>query len=211
MSLRRTGEISVPRAFCRAGLGVVLALYAAGVAACSGASEPREARAAAPEANESSASIHGLTVKTLDGRTQSLGAYAGKVLLLVNTASECGYTPQYQGLEQLYQRYKAQGFEVLGFPSNDFGGQEPGSDAEIQAFCRSKYGVTFPMFSKSAVKGDESSPLYRLLAKKHGEPEWNFHKYLVNQEGRVIGAFPSKVEPDSPLLLAAIEEALKPK
>jgi glutathione peroxidase len=153
-------------------------------------------------------SVHDFKVKTIEGKETSLADYKGKALLIVNTASECGYTPQYAGLEALYEKYKARGFTVLGFPSNDFGGQEPGSDAEILTFCRSHYGVTFPMFSKSVVHGEKASALYRLLAHKHGEPEWNFHKYLVDRQGRVIAAFPSKVAPDSPLLIAALEQAL---
>ena len=136
--------------------------------------------------------------------------YAGQVLLIVNTASKCGYTPQYEGLEALHQRYGAQGFAVLGFPSNDFRGQEPGSEKEIQEFCTLTYGVKFPMFEKVAVTGDKATPLYASLAKATGTaPGWNFHKYLIGRDGRVVANFPSKVSPDDPAVVAAIERELK--
>ncbi|MFC6841977.1 glutathione peroxidase [Xanthomonas theicola] len=136
--------------------------------------------------------------------------YGGKVLLVVNTASKCGYTPQYDGLEQLQQRYAAQGFSVLGFPSNDFKGQEPGSEKQIQEFCTLTYGVKFPMFEKVHVLGAEATPLYRQLTQATGvAPGWNFHKYLVARDGRVVAQFPSKVAPDDPILRAAIERELK--
>ena len=135
--------------------------------------------------------------------------YAGQVLLVVNTASKCGYTPQYDRLEALHQRYAAQGFSVLGFPSNDFKGQEPGSEEEIQAFCTLTYGVKFPMFEKVVVTGDAATPLYRSLAQATGvAPGWNFHKYLISRDGRVVANFPSKVAPDDPALIAAIEREL---
>lgn len=136
--------------------------------------------------------------------------YAGQVLLIVNTASKCGYTPQYEGLESLHQRYAAQGFSVLGFPSNDFKGQEPGSEKEIQEFCTLTYGVKFPMFEKVAVTGDNATPLYKSLAQATGTaPGWNFHKYLIGRDGRVVANFPSKVKPDDPAVIAAIERELK--
>jgi len=136
--------------------------------------------------------------------------YDGQVLLIVNTASKCGYTPQYEGLEALHQRYGAQGFAVLGFPSNDFRGQEPGSEKEIQEFCTLTYGVKFPMFEKVAVTGDKATPLYASLAKATGTaPGWNFHKYLIGRDGRVVANFPSKVSPDDPAVVAAIERELK--
>lgn len=136
--------------------------------------------------------------------------YGGQVLLVVNTASKCGFTPQYEGLEALHQRYAARGFAVLGFPSNDFKGQEPGSEEAIQEFCTLTYGVKFPMFEKVKVTGDDATPLYRALAAGTGEsPAWNFHKYLVSREGRVVASFPSKVKPDDPALVAAIERELK--
>ena len=134
----------------------------------------------------------------------------GKVLLVVNTASKCGFTPQYEGLEALQQRYGAQGFAVLGFPSNDFRGQEPGSEEQIQEFCTLTYGVKFPMYEKVHVTGADTTPLYQRLRQATGvTPAWNFHKYLVSRDGRVVGSWPSKVKPDDPALLAAIERELK--
>ena len=153
-------------------------------------------------------SLHDLTVETIDRQPQPLGAYKGQVLLVVNTASECGYTPQYEGLEQLWRHYKGKGVTVLGFPSNDFGAQEPGTEAEIKTFCSTKFHVTFPMFAKVGTKGPGQSPVYKFLAAKHGEPKWNFHKYLVGKDGQVLRAFPSKVELDDPELRAAIDAAL---
>ena len=135
--------------------------------------------------------------------------YAGQVLLVVNTASKCGYTPQYEGLEALHGRYSGRGFAVLGFPSNDFLGQEPGSEAQIREFCTLTYGVKFPMFEKVQVKGRDATPLYRRLRAATGEaPGWNFHKYLIDREGRVVATFPSKSRPDAPVLKAAIEKLL---
>jgi glutathione peroxidase len=139
-------------------------------------------------------------------KPQSLCEYAGKVVLVVNTASECGYTPQYEGLEALYRRYKGRGLVVLGFPSNDFGGQEPGSNREIAAFCVNQYAIDFPMFAKTALK---DNALYRDLAKASGAaPRWNFHKYLVDRRGRTVQSFDTRVEPGDPKLVAAIERLL---
>jgi glutathione peroxidase len=154
-------------------------------------------------------SLHDLSATTIDGATQSLADYKGKVLLVVNTASECGFTPQYAGLEGLWRHYRDQGLVVLGFPSNDFGGQEPGDEAAIKTFCETKFKVSFPLFAKIKVVGEGQSPVYRFLAADYGAPKWNFHKYLVSREGRVLGAFPSSVAPDSAGLRAAIEAALK--
>jgi glutathione peroxidase len=154
-------------------------------------------------------SFYDLTATTLDGTPKHLSDYKGKVLLVVNTASECGFTPQYAGLEQLYERYKDKGMVVLGFPSNDFGGQEPGSSAEIKTFCEKTYHVTFPLFAKVKTKGEGQSPVYKFLAAGSGEPKWNFHKYVVGTDGKVSAAFPSAVKPDSPELKAAIDAALK--
>jgi glutathione peroxidase len=154
-------------------------------------------------------SLHDLTLNTLEGKPQSLAAYQGKVLLVVNVASECGYTPQYAGLQKLYAEQKGRGLLVLGFPCNQFGGQEPGSAAQIKSFCQKNYGVTFPLFEKLDVKGAHQAPLYQFLTAKHGEPAWNFHKYLIGKDGQVLQAFSSQVAPDSPELKAAIEAALK--
>jgi glutathione peroxidase len=134
--------------------------------------------------------------------------HAGKVLLVVNTASRCGFTPQYEGLEALYHRYRDRGFVVLGFPSNDFA-QEPGAEEEIQDFCRLNYGVQFPMYEKIPVAGAGAHPFYRLLAAQGGGyPEWNFYKYLLDRQGRVIARYPSRTRPDDPQLVAAIEKLL---
>ena len=154
-------------------------------------------------------SLHEITLRTLDGKSQSLAAYKGKVVLAVNVASECGFTPQYEGLQKLYAEYRDRGLVVLGFPCNQFGAQEPGTPAQIEAFCQKNYGVTFPLFEKLDVKGAQKAPVYQFLTAKHGEPAWNFHKYLVGKDGQVIAAFPSKVAPDSPGLRAALEAALE--
>lgn len=136
--------------------------------------------------------------------------YAGKVVLVVNTASQCGYTPQYEGLEKLYQKYRSQGLVVLGFPSDEFGGQEPGSDAEIAKFCKVNFGVQFPMFAKGSVKGDNAQALYQKLIAASGEaPRWNFHKYLLSRDGQFVSVYPSKVKPDDAALLATIETQLQ--
>ncbi|MCZ8317522.1 MAG: glutathione peroxidase [Lysobacteraceae bacterium] len=135
--------------------------------------------------------------------------YRGQVVLIVNTASKCGLTPQYEGLEAMHQKYAAKGFAVLGFPSNDFMGQEPGSEQQIQEFCTLTYGVKFPMFEKVVVRGAQATPLYRDLARAAGEqPKWNFHKYLVGRDGMVVASFGSRVAPDDPDLVKALEEAL---
>jgi len=154
-------------------------------------------------------SFYELTANTLDGTPKSLSDFKGKVLVVVNTASQCGYTPQYAGLETLYETYKDKGVVVLGFPSNDFGGQEPGTAAEIKTFCEKKYNVTFPMFAKVKTKGEGQSPVYAFLVAKDGAPKWNFHKYVVGKDGQVTASFPSSVKPDSDELKKAIETALK--
>jgi glutathione peroxidase len=138
---------------------------------------------------------------------QSLCDYAGKVVLVVNTASQCGYTPQYEGLEALYRKYKPRGLVVLGFPSNDFGGQEPGSNNEIAAFCVNQYAIDFPMFAKTELR---KNPLFADLVKATGQaPRWNFHKYLVDRSGAKVQSFDTRVSPDDPKLVAAIERLLQ--
>lgn len=135
--------------------------------------------------------------------------FAGKVLLIVNTASECGYTPQYDGLERLHRRYADKSFAVLGFPSNDFGGQEPGSNKEIAQFCQVNYGITFPMFAKTTVAGAKANPLFRELAAQTGKPpRWNFHKYLLDRTGRPVAAFESAVEPEDRRITDQIDKLL---
>jgi glutathione peroxidase len=153
-------------------------------------------------------SFHDISAKTIDGQEQSLSDYKGKVLLVVNTASECGSTPQYAGLEKLWRELKDRGLVVLGFPSNDFGGQEPGDEAAIKKFCDANYQVTFPMYAKVKAVGDGQSPVFRFLSADHGEPKWNFYKYLISKIGRVVKAFPNSVTPDDPKLRAAIDAAL---
>jgi glutathione peroxidase len=153
-------------------------------------------------------SLHDISATTIDGETQSLADYKGKVVLVVNTASECGSTPQYAGLEGLWRHYRDRGLVVLGFPSNDFGAQEPGTEAEIKAFCTTKFHVSFPMFAKVKVLGDGQSPVFRFLSADYGEPKWNFYKYLIDRDGRVIKTFSNAVAPEDQALRAAVEAAL---
>jgi glutathione peroxidase len=146
------------------------------------------------------------SMNTIFDKPQSLCEYSGKVVLVVNTASQCGYTPQYDGLEALYRKYKDRGLVVLGFPMNDFGGQEPGSNKEISAFCVNQYAIDFPMFAKTDLK---TNPLYSDLEKASGQaPKWNFHKYLVDRSGRRVESFATRIEPNDPKLLGAIEKLL---
>ncbi|MFG1641096.1 glutathione peroxidase [Amycolatopsis sp. NPDC049252] len=158
--------------------------------------------------------IHEIPVKTLDGQDSSLGALAGKALLVVNVASKCGLTPQYSGLERLQERFGAQGFSVVGFPCNQFAGQEPGSAEEIQTFCSTTYGVTFPLFEKIDVNGDERHPLYSELTKTEdaegasGDVQWNFEKFLVSADGEVLARFRPRTEPEDETVVKAIEAAL---
>ncbi len=162
-------------------------------------------------------SVHEFTLNALNGTPTPLASYKGKVMLIVNVASQCGYTYQYEGLQALYVKYKDKGLVVAGFPANNFGGQEPGSDAEIGAFCKSKFGVTFPMFSKISVAGHDKAPLYRFLTDKTANPKtggeipWNFTKYLVDRNGKVLARFDAPVEPESKELTSAIEAALAAK
>jgi glutathione peroxidase len=154
-------------------------------------------------------SLYDLQAHTLEGESAPLSAYAGKVSLVVNLASKCGYTPQYAGLEALYKKYAARGFVILGFPSNEFGGQEPGAAPEIRSFCQLTYGVDFPLFEKSVTKpGAAQSPVYGFLTQGREAPAWNFSKYLVGKDGAVVAFYPSKVTPEDPGLVAAIEAAL---
>ncbi len=157
-------------------------------------------------------------MKGLDGKDVELSQYQGKVVLIVNVASQCGYTPQYKGLQALYEKYKDQGLVVLGVPANDFGGQEPGTDAEIAKFCESKYGVTFPMLAKvSTVVGEKKVPLYKYLTSKEtdpkfsGEVKWNFTKFLVGRDGAIVNRFESAVKPESEKLAKAVEAELAKK
>lgn len=149
------------------------------------------------------------TFDTLLDKPQSLCEFSGKVVLVVNTASECGYTPQYDGLEALYKKYRGRGLVVLGFPMNDFGGQEPGSNKQIAEFCVNQYAIDFPMFAKTDLR---TNPLYAALVKETGQrPKWNFHKYLVDRSGKRVQSFDTKVAPEDPKLVAAIEKLLAEK
>jgi glutathione peroxidase len=160
-------------------------------------------------------SIYDIPLKDIDGKDTSLKPYQGKVMLIVNVASKCGYTPQYTALEALYLKYQDRGLVVLGFPCNQFGGQEPGTDAEIKQFCSSKYAVTFPMFDKIEVNGASRHSLYVMLAGKEspvaGDIGWNFTKFLIGRDGKILKRFESKVKPDSPEVIQAIEAALAAK
>ncbi len=179
-------------------------VYAAGQAAAPAAPVTR---AAMP--TSCPAVLHQSFKRLQDDVPQDLCQYAGKVVLVVNTASYCGFTTQYQGLEALYAKYGSRGLVVLGFPSNDFGKQEPGSAKEIADFCFNTYGVKFPMFAKSSVKGPQANPLHASLIKATGEePKWNFTKYLIDRNGKVLEYFPSKVTPDDKVLVGKIEKAL---
>ncbi len=147
-----------------------------------------------------------------DDAPQNLCKYRGQVLLVVNTASYCGFTPQYEGLEKLYSQYAGRGFTILGFPSGDFGNQEKANNKEIAEFCYNTYGVKFPMFAKSSVKGADANALFATLAKDSGQaPRWNFHKYLINRDGKVVASLPSEVEPLDPKLTGQIEALLAAK
>jgi glutathione peroxidase len=171
--------------------------------------------AAAPKhkkPKEAPMGVHQFTMNNIDHKPKSLADYKGKVLLVVNVASECGNTPQYKGLEAMYLQYKGQGLEVLGFPSNDFGHQEPGTEKEIKDFCDRNYHVTFDMFAKTDVLGDNINPLYKYLTTESGfdgPVSWNFAKFLVGKDGKVIARFGPKVQPDDKDLVAALEKALK--
>lgn len=158
--------------------------------------------------------IYSFTAKTIDGKEQSLADYKGKALLIVNTASRCGFTHQYEGLEELYKKYHDKGFEILGFPANNFMFQEPGNDQEIKKFCSLKYNVTFPMFSKIDVKGKDIHPLYAYLTEEtpfKGNISWNFNKFLISPDGQVIARFDSKDEPMATKVVSKIESVLPKK
>ena len=157
--------------------------------------------------------VYSFTLNSIDGKPAPLADYKGKVVLVVNVASQCGYTPQYSALEATYEKYKDQGFAILGFPANNFGAQEPGTNEEIKTFCTRKYSVTFPMYSKISVKGADQAPLYAYLTKETGpgltgDIKWNFTKFLIGKDGAILARFESPVKPDDPKVTAAIEKAL---
>jgi glutathione peroxidase len=169
------------------------------------------ATGSATPAHASEGSLYGFETTTLDGEPAPLAAYEGKVALVVNVASKCGLTPQYAGLQKLYTELEDEGFVILGFPSNQFMGQEPGTPEEIRAFCSTEYGVTFPMFAKTEVKGEGKSEIYQFLTEGGlEEPTWNFTKYLVGRDGKVIARYAPRTKPDDPELRSAIEAALAP-
>lgn len=184
-------------------LGIVLFTCAAGLV-----------WAQSEEAPEPVKSLYDFTLKDIDGKPVKLDAYKGKVLLIVNTASFCGYTPQYKDLMEIYKKYHEQGFEVLAFPANDFKQQEPGTNDEIKEFCTTKYDVKFPLFSKISVIGDEQHPLFKYLTARPnpdftGDIQWNFEKFLIGRDGNLLHRFRSKTSPASPELTGAVEAALK--
>ena len=156
-------------------------------------------------------SIYDFTMKTIDGKEKSLADYRGEVLLVVNVASQCGYTPQYKDLEEVFEKYKGKGFRILAFPANNFGEQEPGSDQEIKTFCQTNYSVTFDLFSKISVKGDDQHPLYSYITKESpfpGDVKWNFQKYLVDKNGNIVAMFPSRVKPTDKAFIEKVESLL---
>jgi glutathione peroxidase len=169
------------------------------------------AMAATPQQAAPAGKFYEFKMKTIDGKEQPLSAYKGQVALVVNVASLCGFTPQYEGLEKLHETYKARGLRVLGFPANEFGAQEPGSDAEIKAFCRTKYSVGFDLFSKIPVKGPSIHPLYKFLTVESGFPgdiTWNFEKFLIDRQGKVVARFKPDDDPLGKKIVSAIERAL---
>jgi len=182
--------------------------------------KPRDTSTSTPESSTSSpqakpaASIYDFEMDDIDGNPVKLADYRGRVLLIVNVASECGYTPQYAGLQAIYEKYRDRGFTVLGFPANNFGNQEPGTNEQIKQFCTTNYKVTFPMFSKISVKGDDKHPLYQYLTGSEqgrqfgGEVKWNFNKFLIDRGGDIVGVYGSRTEPQSPELIGRIENAL---
>ena len=190
------------------GLSFVMPVVLAGAVAVGAAGQQPGTPAQAGGAGVTS--FYDLKTKSLDGKPADLGAYKGKVSLVVNVASKCGFTPQYEGLEKLHKELQPKGVNVLGFPSNDFGNQEPGTAEEIITFCKATYGVTFPMFDKVVTKaGAGQSPIYAFLGASGHLPAWNFSKYVIGKDGKLVAFFPSKVTPESKELRAAVETALR--
>lgn len=196
-------------------LFVLSGLFLLGLGLCAfteSAVNAREKQSNVPSrADTSMAPLYGFRLPDIDGHPVDLKTFKGKVLLIVNTASMCGNTPQYAGLQEMYERYRERGFEVLAFPANDFGQQEPGTNQEIKGFCYTKYSVSFPLFSKISVVGKEKHPLYRYLTEQSpfpGRVTWNFQKYLVDRSGNVIGKYDPGINPLSPAILSDVEKAL---
>jgi len=192
-------------------LGMVIAVMLSG---CRGAVSNAQDNLAG-EGNRAVKGVHDFVVKSIDGKDVALADYEGKVLLIVNVASKCGFTGQYKGLQELYETYKDKGFVILGFPSNDFLSQEPGTNADIQQFCTLNYGVTFPMFAKISVKGKDAHPLYAYLTSKETHPEfggaisWNFNKFLIGRDGKIVARFGSRTKPEDGKLVQAVELAIQ--
>jgi glutathione peroxidase len=194
--------------------GVLVGIGVIASAASSDLLEPRSAQAREEGAVLMAAQtpmVYDFTLNDIDGKPVSLTQFSGKVLLLVNTASFCGNTPQYNDLEKMYEQYREKGFEILAFPANNFGQQEPGTNAEIKTFCNTKYSLTFPLFSKISVKGEDKHPLYRYLTEQSpfpGEVEWNFQKYLVDRSGKVVARYPHRMKPLAPEIVQDVERVL---
>lgn len=175
---------------------------------------PASAQQEGPLMAAKTSGLYDFTLSDIDGKPVNLGQYRGKVLLLVNTASFCGNTPQYSDLQSVYEQYHDKGFEILAFPANNFGQQEPGTNEEIKSFCFTKYSLTFPLFSKISVKGSDKHPLYQYLTEQSpfpGEVEWNFQKYLVDQSGNVVGRFHHRTKPSAPEIVQEVERVLAAK
>jgi len=196
-------------------IGVILVLAAVGLAA--GAYKFGFIMNSSPTAPVFEKSVYEFTMKDIDGKQVKLDTYKGKVVMIVNTASKCGYTPQYEGLQALYDKYKDKGLVILGFPANNFMGQEPGTEEEIKEFCTTKYKVTFPMFAKISVKGEDQHPLYNFLTNKATNPQfagdisWNFNKFVLDRNGNVVARFGSKDAPQDDNVVAAVEKYLNAK
>jgi len=194
--------------------GVLVGIGVIASVASSDLLEPRPAQAREEGAVLMAAQtpmVYDFTLNNIDGKLVSLTQFRGKVLLLVNTASFCGNTPQYSDLEKMYEQYREKGFEILAFPANNFGQQEPGTNAEIKTFCNTKYSLTFPLFSKISVKGEDKHPLYRYLTEQSpfpGEVEWNFQKYLVDRSGKVVARYPHRMKPLAPEITQDLERVL---
>lgn len=194
-----------------AGVAVVAVLAQGALAKPAKATKPHKPAASTAPAGVRAVNIYQFNVQTIDGTQRSLADFKGKTLLIVNTASECGNTPQYKSLEALYEKYKPKGFEVLAFPANNFGGQEPGTNAEIKTFCSTKYKTTFPLFAKISVKGKDIAPLYQYLTTESGFPGnvgWNFAKFLVDPDGKVVARFEPSLDPLKPEVTKKIETTL---
>ena len=197
-------------------VGVVVAIAGAALVACSGSgsetaskdAKGSEAMTSTGTSSSASGSIYTYTMERIDGAPESLEDYKGKVVLVVNVASKCGLTPQYQGLEKLYEDKEGKGFVILGFPANNFMGQEPGSNDQIAQFCSKEYGVSFPMFAKISVKGDDQAPLFQMLSSESEEPTWNFTKYLIGKDGKLVRRFGPRTTPEDPELVNEIDRLL---